>query len=596
MLEMRYSLEELVSKLQCDNIERDEYNNIIGFKGDKRVLYSNTKDNGGFTIYYQIANGDTIELDSNGYGVYRHDRLRTIIKKYDIDESGSILCDYVDGNKALYNYHETELYDKDGNCYKKYYYDDEYNKQIQYKFGNGNNIDVKNTRINHIEYDEEAYYNLMTNFVSLGNSISSSIASECSNISSICSNISPEAIACDTSGITSAAQSIQDNINNLNETVNYSLLAYDTCDKYLKGRIDKSLIDSLFDEDNFLAKTFKNIIQNNVSDDGNGILEYKETADFDKISRKTNMSIDLENSNLDYNTIGLSKEKIMDELIYIDDNDRDAEVVLYALCNNRPNNYSNFNFNPSSMMHDAAYYNFDTESLKNLRVQSEMINVKGYDVEFAQVLPSDCTKTEELVYNYAKANSINTLNKLPNNFLSCIENDNNVIILTANCDSQLYKGDDWGGYYRHDTNEDSPGVIVIDAHGSLNSKYYTEDTIIHEMAHKFDDSLNKSDVANGLYTSNEAYIRWKSYKEKYSGILPGLVPYGYDYDELAADEKTSEFFAESVVAYFLAPEDLRKACPMVYKELFKFFPRPIPGAAPISVATPRPPSIIGGED
>lgn len=220
----------------------------------------------------------------------------TIIGNYMIDESGNYIIKDLSGNTTIYSeYGKKEKYiDLSGNTT---IYDDN-GKIIKYIDTNGNEYnydkDSKTTmingkksysRINHIEYDEEAYNTILKSFNSIGESYKGTITNACSNIESAIKSFPDNYSA---SGISSIGSSIEghiDLVNSLAEMTNYSLLAYQTCDESLKKGL-YLLIDSLFgDKETNLANRFKGIIKDNIEDsDGDGILEYKENTNFKVLS------------------------------------------------------------------------------------------------------------------------------------------------------------------------------------------------------------------------------------------------------------------------------------------------------------------------
>ena len=148
--------------------------------------------------------------------------------------------------------------------------------------------DSKYRRMNHVEYDEDDYHSLMTSLISIGQNAMSSIDSACSSVDAALNSMSPEKYGGDTSGIRSAASAQIDAINNLNTTINYSLLAYDTCDKDLKSAVDTYIIDNLFDpNETNIEKYFKENISLHIEDrDSDGIFEYKKDTDFNDLYEK----------------------------------------------------------------------------------------------------------------------------------------------------------------------------------------------------------------------------------------------------------------------------------------------------------------------
>ena len=477
-------------------------------------------------------------------------------------------------------------------------------------------IETRYSRMNHIEYDDDAYKEIMLKLIDIGDNSIEEVNTCCDNVNDMINSMNPDKYTSNTDEIKNSIQNELKEIRDLATTINYALLAYDACDRALKENVDKYIIDSLFDDAD-LSTIIRNDINPFTEDRNNdGIFEYNLNTNFtqfgeqlldnveDSINILNNLSDILDTYGLDYEKIGYSREKVEEELLYICHKRGGTEVykILEALENNRPNNYSDFSFNPSAPLHDASYYNFSTERIGDYSVLSEMINVNGFDIEFTQVLPSDYTDIERLVFDYTKANTINTLSYLPNDFLSCIINNNNAVVLTCDRNSQR-DNSEWGGYYLDDTNVSCSGIIVIDANGALYAKdYYTRDTVIHELAHKFDDSLNGTDDASYLYTlaSDEGYKKWNLYREKYCDILPFLVELGYNSDFLHEEYNTHEFFAEAVVTYYLARDELERLCPDVYAELYSMLPEPSQFSQVEKVAflqdSDDTKGIIGGED
>ena len=270
---------------------------IIEFNNDDiSVSYTTVNKNKGQYTFYNKDNNVSCTVDMSGNIRYldavkgkalylNNDGTFTSNGKvkgsFHYDEDGNIICVADDGSIFEYNDIGSLIKEINGNEITEYNYAE--NKEI--KTVNGDSV---YRRINHIEYEEDDYYTLMTNLTSIGNNIYQNIASECNAVSAICSNISPEAIPCDTSGVLSAASVYQETLNNLKTTINYSLLAYDTCDKDLKDSVDKYIINNLFDSNETnIEKYFKNNINSYIEDrNGDGIFEYKKDTDFNELYEK----------------------------------------------------------------------------------------------------------------------------------------------------------------------------------------------------------------------------------------------------------------------------------------------------------------------
>ena len=271
-------------------------------------------------------------------------------------------------------------------------------------------------------------------------------------------------------------------------------------------------------------------------------------------------------NNFDFNKYGLSKEEVEKELLYIF-NKRgatEAHAVMRALVNNIPDNYLEYNFNPTKQIKSNKYYDYNSDIIDRYQTNSEIININGYDYEICQVLPKDCTNIEKVVYNYAKANTINTIRALPNNFIkTCAGGNSNAIILT--CDKLAMNNEgNWSGYYKSSTffgNDNN--MIVLDAHGSLNNnEYYTQDTIIHEMGHKYDEMIYNKSIIDRLfgrknYTSNSD--EWNNAFKKYKNVVNSINTNGYE-----TFPNVNEFYGDVMVAYFKSPDAMKTLCPEVY--------------------------------
>ena len=268
---------------------------------------------------------------------------------------------------------------------------------------------------------------------------------------------------------------------------------------------------------------------------------------------------------------GLDEEEVINELVEVYDKRGagEAYAVMHALENNRPSNYHEYNFQPEAQMHSNSYYDFNNNTIDNYQTNSEIINVNGYEFEIAQVLPKDCTKIEELAYNFGKANIINTMRTLPDKYLElCSKGDSNIITLTCSRDAMKNKAN-WSGYYKPASAFGSNNTnITIDIHGSFNDNvFYTQDTLIHEMGHKFDDMIHKKSIidwffGNTTYTRNSS--EWQEAYNKYGNVLNSINDGGY-----STYPNVNEFFGDATVAYFKNPEEVKTMCPEVYELMNK---------------------------
>ena len=292
--------------------------NHYELNGDYQIEYYN--DDGNSKIDYYEKNGNiyktvdksidgndekivlwgTIEnknvkviLYSDGTCAFKSDKPTYLDGTYSYDSSGNIICITDEGDSYYYDSYgnATKRVNKDGSVY---IYNIDKDSQIVTKNGH-----TSYSKINHIEYDEDAYTTILNGLNSVDGS---TISNACSDIESAVNSF-PDSYSCN---IGEVGSGIADNISlisSLSEMVNYSLLAYQTCDEELRRGL-YSLIDSLFgDSDKEIANRFKDAIKNTIEDRNNdGILEYKEDTNFRYLSQNaivTSTYVD-ENGNIWY--------------------------------------------------------------------------------------------------------------------------------------------------------------------------------------------------------------------------------------------------------------------------------------------------------
>lgn len=327
--------------------------------------------------------------------------------------------------------------------------------------------------------------------------------------------------------------------------------------------------------DNKLLAYYANKINNNENEKN---LNYIDLC-YSKDNRLTNYCqkqnfIEYVNSlfnKFDPEEFGLDKEKVIDDLVYVYDKRGSTEAynIIRALINNKPQNYHEYNFKPSTQMYSNKHYDYNNNTINNYETNSEIINVNGYEYEIAQVLPKDCTLTERLAYDFGKANIINTMRTLPNKYLElCSQGSSNTITLTCSRNA-MNNNANWSGYYKPSavfSNNDN--MITIDIHGSfIDNSFYTQDTLIHEMGHKFDDILQNKNIIDWIFgnitytTSNNS---WSNLYSKYNNVLSGINLGGYE-----NYPNVNEFFGDATVAYFKEPIILKTLCPEIYSEISK---------------------------
>ena len=266
---------------------------------------------------------------------------------------------------------------------------------------------------------------------------------------------------------------------------------------------------------------------------------------------------------------GLDKETVINDLLYVFDKrgSSEAYAIMRALNNNAPLNYHEYSFNPTNQINSNSYYDYNNKSILKYQTNSEIININGYKYEIAQVLPKDCTKTELLAYNFGKANVINTMRTLPDKYLElCSKGNSNVITLTCNKEAMNNTGI-WSGYYKPSAFfSNKTNMITVDIHGSFNDNtFYTQDTIIHEMGHKFDDMMYDKNIIDWLF-GNTSYTvsndNWNKLYKKYGNVLSAINLGGYE-----QYPNVNEFFGDATVAYFKNPEIVKSLCPEVYNSI-----------------------------
>ena len=313
---------------------------------------------------------------------------------------------------------------------------------------------------------------------------------------------------------------------------------------------------------------------NKINNGGNNNLEYIDLC-YSKDNRLTNYCqkqnfVEYVNTilnNFNPEEFGLDRENVVNDLVYVYDKRGSTEAynIIRALLANKPDNYHEYNFKPTKQMHTNKYYDYNNNTINNYQTNSEMINVNGYNYEIAQVLPKDCTNTERLAYDFGKANVINTMRTLPDKYIKlCSLGNTNVITLTSSRDA-MNNNANWSGYYKPSAlfNSNS-NMITIDIHGSfIDNEFYTQDTLIHEMGHKFDDMSQSKGIIDWIFgdiTYTGSNKEWSNLYNKYGNVLSAINLGGYE-----RYPNVNEFFGDATVAYFKKPEILKRLCPEVYK-------------------------------
>lgn len=375
-------------------------------------------------------------------------------------------------------------------------------------------------------------------------------------------------------GFSSEINELEKMITNIKNNTSFLTNILEEFERATGESIDK-LLSSQYTDDYYEKKIltyYANVICNNKT---NATLElcYEKDDKLSEYCQRQNFINNYESylAGFDYKKFGLTKEQVKEELLYIYDNRSlsDAYSIMRALVNNQPSNYFEYNFNPQSQMNSNSFYDYNSKTIGNYTTNSEMIDINGYKYEIAQVLPKDCTNIEALAYNFTKANTINTMRTLPNKYLElCTRGNSNAIVLTCDTNAMNNNGN-WSGYYKASSLfRKSTNMIVLDAKGSFNNnEYYTQDTIIHEMGHKFDDMMYSKNIIDRLFGKTnytETNSEWKNAYSKYKNVLNSINSGGYE-----EYPNVNEFFGDATVAYFKNPQSVKTICPEVYELMNK---------------------------
>ena len=260
-----------------------------------RLMYKTITEDG--KIHYNGLSS------SNQFGLYRNSdetysvnnsnkEKNEVVDAYVYNENSDISLNNLNGNVLHHDSHGDIIQKEnpDSTVYK-FNFDEIVQNGI-------NNRKLKYSRINHIEYDEEAYDKILLILNIINNSCKSIITTACSNIENSI-NIFPDNYS--SSGIDSVKSNIIEHfdlIKSLSEMTNYSLLAYQMCDDSMKEGL-YLLVDSLFDDNEAnLANNFKNIIRSSIEDrNHDNILEYKENTNFEILSNNSIVKFTLYDNN-----------------------------------------------------------------------------------------------------------------------------------------------------------------------------------------------------------------------------------------------------------------------------------------------------------
>ena len=124
----------------------------------------------------------------------------------------------------------------------------------------------------------------MKNMISICDEYPTIINNSCNNCEEVINSFHDKFSSGSISSINNEVQNCITTINDVKESINYSLLAYSSCDKTMEKKTH-DLIDSLFDvSEKLLANAFKNNINKYIHDaDNDQILDYKSDTNFNHI-------------------------------------------------------------------------------------------------------------------------------------------------------------------------------------------------------------------------------------------------------------------------------------------------------------------------
>ncbi len=140
------------------------------------------------------------------------------------------------------------------------------------------------SKINHIEFDEETYNEIMHGLDSISLEYPVKISNKCKSCLDIINSFEDKFSPAGLASINNNSLASLKTIDELKESINYSLLAYQACDKENEEQLE-ILVDELFDESEAkLATIFKKNINEWIIDyDNDGIKEYIGDTNFDDI-------------------------------------------------------------------------------------------------------------------------------------------------------------------------------------------------------------------------------------------------------------------------------------------------------------------------
>ena len=268
-----------------------------------------------------------------------------------------------------------------------------------------------------------------------------------------------------------------------------------------------------------------------------------------------------------YDRFGLDVDEVRKELLYIYEKrgSDEMELIMHALLYNCPDNFEEYNFNPTEMQPPyEGRYALDPSLYGTYKLNVEKITIHGIEFEYVQTLPSDCTGIEALANNFTKARMCNTLRSLPKSFLRCVTAKCNTIVSTHDDDISLYKNSSAAEWYNPNQGSAFDSCIILKGYSALRDvEWYTKNAFIHELGHKFDDTL--ADLLGTKIPWNWSAVdkvKWEDFYTRYKNITQAMTESGYN-----PPPDVGEFFAEVICSYFIAPDELQGLAPDLYDEI-----------------------------
>ena len=225
---------------------------------------------------------------------------------------------------------------------------------------------------------------------------------------------------------------------------------------------------------------------------------------------------------------------------------------------------------PVSKDVDYDKADIDINNAANYNIGVKNYNINGHDYNFALVLPNDATNFEQLYYNICECNVLGTISSMPPVMINAgASGSSNYVTITTDPNAMNYKGD-YGGYYLDFSNgssKNSKNMVVINANeGFTIGSAATTDNVLHEFAHKFDDMIQNGNVETGTRKNffTEDSTKWNEYYQKCKDDITEIHFSGYSKEGLP---DVQEFFAESVTAYLLKPDELKLTSMELYDSI-----------------------------